>query len=170
MSRPSRREGQRIRARRRTASYGSLAKAAASSTVSAAEVHLKSPGGVRRHRTPAEPHRRAGRRYRQEGFHHGPRVPDAMPTMVRRPPTVNGTVVAVANAPPSGRCRVSPTSRLSPAGVAVRAATFGQCIDAVVPWTSPGVRRSDGGRRGRPLGSCRPRSNHCRTPAIHKDG
>ncbi|MFE0101563.1 molybdopterin cofactor-binding domain-containing protein [Streptomyces sp. NPDC059009] len=58
-------------------------------------------------------------------------VPDARPTMVCRPPTLNGTVRSVANldevrAMPG----VTDVATVS-TGVAVRAATFGQCIDAV---------------------------------------
>lgn len=58
-------------------------------------------------------------------------VPDALPTMVCRAPTLNGTVRSVANlaqvAAMPGVTDVVPVST----GVAVRARTFGQCIDAV---------------------------------------
>ncbi|MEU3304075.1 molybdopterin cofactor-binding domain-containing protein [Streptomyces sp. NPDC006678] len=59
------------------------------------------------------------------------RVPDALPTMVCRPPTINGTVRSVENlaevrAMP-GITDAVPVST----GVAVRGRTFGQCIDAV---------------------------------------
>ncbi|MFJ2745197.1 molybdopterin cofactor-binding domain-containing protein [Streptomyces sp. NPDC087440] len=58
-------------------------------------------------------------------------VPDALPTMVCRPPTLNGKPGAIANldavrAMP-GVTHVAAVST----GVAVRAKTFGQCIDAV---------------------------------------
>ncbi|MET8468139.1 molybdopterin cofactor-binding domain-containing protein [Streptomyces sp. NPDC006422] len=58
-------------------------------------------------------------------------VPDALPTMVCRPPTINGKVASVANldtvrAMPG----VTDVATVS-TGVAVRARTFGQCIDAV---------------------------------------
>ncbi|QUH03482.1 xanthine dehydrogenase family protein molybdopterin-binding subunit [Saccharopolyspora erythraea] len=58
-------------------------------------------------------------------------VPDALPTMVCRPPTINGTVESVANA---GEVRTMPgiTDVVAVStGVAVRGRTFGQCIDAV---------------------------------------
>ncbi|OKK03641.1 isoquinoline 1-oxidoreductase [Streptomyces sp. CB03234] len=58
-------------------------------------------------------------------------VPDAKPTMVCRPPTINGTVRSVANL---GEVRTMPgvtDVAVIPTGVAVRAETFGQCIDAV---------------------------------------
>ncbi|WP_007023225.1 molybdopterin cofactor-binding domain-containing protein [Saccharomonospora iraqiensis] len=58
-------------------------------------------------------------------------VPGALPTMVCRPPTINGTVASVANlAEVRGMSGVTDVATIS-TGVAVRAATFGQCIDAV---------------------------------------
>src|SRR4029077_6647712 len=81
-------------------------------------------------------------------------VPGALPTMVCRPPTINGTALAVLN---EAQVRamdgvtdiaVIPHTQFVPGGVAVRATTFGQCIDAIralqVQWT-PGaaVGRSD---------------------------
>ncbi|MEU0304482.1 molybdopterin cofactor-binding domain-containing protein [Streptomyces sp. NPDC006175] len=58
-------------------------------------------------------------------------VPDALPTMVCRPPTINGKVGPVANA---DEVRAMPGVTdvvVINSGVAVRARTFGQCIDAV---------------------------------------
>lgn len=58
-------------------------------------------------------------------------VPGALPTMVCRPPTINGKVGAVANA---DEVRAMPGVThvvVISSGVAVRARTFGQCIDAV---------------------------------------
>ncbi|MCX4669023.1 molybdopterin-dependent oxidoreductase [Streptomyces sp. NBC_01381] len=58
-------------------------------------------------------------------------VPGARPTMVCRPPTINGKVRSVANL---GEVRALPgvTDVVAVStGVAVRAETFGQCIDAV---------------------------------------
>ncbi|MGW0532307.1 molybdopterin cofactor-binding domain-containing protein [Streptomyces sp. NPDC003032] len=58
-------------------------------------------------------------------------VPDARPTMVCRPPTINGKVGPVANlAEVRGMPGVTDVVVIS-TGVAVRAETFGQCIDAV---------------------------------------
>jgi isoquinoline 1-oxidoreductase beta subunit len=58
-------------------------------------------------------------------------VPNALPTMVARPPTINGTVKSVQNADAikamPGVTDVATVSH----GVAVRAQTFGQCIDAI---------------------------------------
>ncbi|PKW25817.1 molybdopterin cofactor-binding domain-containing protein [Phycicoccus duodecadis] len=58
-------------------------------------------------------------------------VPDALPTMVCRPPELNGSPRFVNNL---AAVRAMPGVTdvvLVPTGVAVRAATFGQCIDAV---------------------------------------
>ncbi|MEV5897488.1 molybdopterin cofactor-binding domain-containing protein [Nonomuraea fuscirosea] len=58
-------------------------------------------------------------------------VPGAKPTMVCRPPTINGKVGAVANL---AEVRAMPgvtDAVVVSTGVAVRAGTFGQCIDAV---------------------------------------
>ncbi|MEV0026104.1 molybdopterin cofactor-binding domain-containing protein [Streptomyces atroolivaceus] len=58
-------------------------------------------------------------------------VQDAEPTMVCRPPTINGKVGSVANlGEVRGMPGVTDVVTIS-TGVAVRAKTFGQCIDAV---------------------------------------
>ncbi|GIH03024.1 isoquinoline 1-oxidoreductase subunit beta [Rhizocola hellebori] len=58
-------------------------------------------------------------------------VPGALPTMVCRPPTINGKVGSVANLA-EVRAMAGVTDVVTIAtGVAVRAQTFGQCIDAV---------------------------------------
>ncbi|MFC7310443.1 molybdopterin cofactor-binding domain-containing protein [Streptomyces monticola] len=58
-------------------------------------------------------------------------VPDAKPAMVCRPPTINGKVGSVANlAEVRAMAGVTDVVEIS-TGVAVRAETFGQCIDAV---------------------------------------
>jgi len=69
-------------------------------------------------------------------------VPGAMPTMVCRPPTINGTVRSLNNkADVLAQPGVTDVAVVS-TGVAVRAATFGQCIDAIqvmdVTW-NPGT-------------------------------
>ncbi len=64
-------------------------------------------------------------------------VPNALPTMVCRPPTINGTALAVLNAdqvramPGVTDVVLIPHTQYVAGGVAVRAATFGQCITAV---------------------------------------
>lgn len=58
-------------------------------------------------------------------------VPNALPTMVCRAPTINGTAGSVANlAEVRAMPGVTDVVVIS-TGVAVRAATFGQCVDAV---------------------------------------
>ena len=58
-------------------------------------------------------------------------VPNALPTMVARPPTINGVPVSVNNeADILGMPGVTDVAVL-PNGVAIRAATQGQCIDAI---------------------------------------
>ncbi|MEF9881110.1 molybdopterin cofactor-binding domain-containing protein [Streptomyces sp. P9-A4] len=58
-------------------------------------------------------------------------VPDALPTMVCRPPTINGTVRSVANLT-EVRALPGITDVVTVStGVAVRGRTFGQCVDAV---------------------------------------
>ncbi|MFD9902749.1 molybdopterin cofactor-binding domain-containing protein [Streptomyces sp. NPDC059063] len=58
-------------------------------------------------------------------------VPDAKPTMVCRPPTLNGKVGAVANLEDVRAMPGVTDVVVISTGVAVRAETFGQCIDAV---------------------------------------
>ena len=64
-------------------------------------------------------------------------IPNALPTMVCRPPTINGKALGIRNAaevrgmPGITDVALIPHSLLVPGGVAVRGKTFGQCIDAV---------------------------------------
>jgi isoquinoline 1-oxidoreductase subunit beta len=64
-------------------------------------------------------------------------VPGAMPTMVCRPPTINGTALAVSNhaqvkgMPGITDVVIIPHTQYVAGGVAVRGETFGQCIDAI---------------------------------------
>ncbi|HEX7716884.1 MAG TPA: molybdopterin cofactor-binding domain-containing protein, partial [Marmoricola sp.] len=58
-------------------------------------------------------------------------VPDALPTMVCRPPTLNGSPKAVRNKAAVLAMPGVTDVAMVDTGVAVRAATFGQCIDAV---------------------------------------
>ena len=81
-------------------------------------------------------------------------VPGALPTMVCRPPTINGTALAVLNEAQvtamDGVTDVAiiPHTQFVPGGVAVRATSFGQCIDAIralqVQWApGAGAAKSD---------------------------
>ncbi len=73
-------------------------------------------------------------------------VPNALPAMMCRPPTINGTALAILNEatvkamPGVTDIAIIPHTRFVPGGVAVRAKTFGQCIDAVraleVKWSA----------------------------------
>jgi isoquinoline 1-oxidoreductase subunit beta len=58
-------------------------------------------------------------------------MPDALPTMVCRPPTINGTVKSVNNAADVEKMPGVTDVATITTGVAVRARTFGQCIDAI---------------------------------------
>jgi isoquinoline 1-oxidoreductase subunit beta len=73
-------------------------------------------------------------------------VPGALPTMIRRPPTIQGTPKSVLNlAAVKGMPGITDVAMIS-TGVAVRGKTFGQCIDAVralkVTW-NPGTVDSE---------------------------
>jgi isoquinoline 1-oxidoreductase beta subunit len=82
-------------------------------------------------------------------------VPGALPTMLCRPPTINGTALSVANMaavkamPGITDVAIIPHTSFVPGGVAVRGQTFGQCIDAIdalqVTWGPGSVDgKSDG--------------------------
>jgi isoquinoline 1-oxidoreductase beta subunit len=64
-------------------------------------------------------------------------VPNALPTMLCRPPDINGSAVRLNNKstilgmPGVTDVALIPHTKFVPGGVAVRAQTFGQCIDAV---------------------------------------
>jgi len=116
----------------RTATYGSLTTAAASATTMQVSVPaLKSPSqftilGTPQNRIDAHDIVTGRKRFGMDL-----QVPGALPTMVARPPTINGTVVSVNNsAAVKAMPGVTDIAVLSH-GVAVRAQTFGQCIDAI---------------------------------------
>jgi isoquinoline 1-oxidoreductase beta subunit len=82
------------------------------------------------------------------------KVPNAMPAMVCRPPTINGSAKSIKNLdavkamPGVTDVVVVPHTDYVAGGVAVRAKTFGQCIDAVraleVDWApGPAAATSD---------------------------
>ena len=58
-------------------------------------------------------------------------VPGALPTMVARPPTVNGTVKSLNNAQAILAMPGITDVAVISTGVAIRGQTFGQCIDAI---------------------------------------
>jgi isoquinoline 1-oxidoreductase beta subunit len=123
----------------RHADYGSLSAAAAAQTTTAESVTLKpaaelSVVGSARSRIDAL-EAVTGRKQ----FAMDLQVPNALPTMVHRAPRLNAKVASVANlAAVRSMPGVTDVGVIS-SGVAVRARTFGQCIDAVralqVTWT-----------------------------------
>ncbi|MGW7526005.1 molybdopterin cofactor-binding domain-containing protein [Streptomyces sp. NPDC054783] len=115
----------------RSLTYGELAEKAASVTTSQVSVALK---GAAQFEVIGTAQGRIDAREAVTGrktFAMDLQIPDALPTMVCRPPTINGTVRAVENL---AEVRVMPgvTDVVAVStGVAVRGRTFGQCIDAV---------------------------------------
>jgi isoquinoline 1-oxidoreductase subunit beta len=138
----------------RTATFGSLARTAAVTRAIAVTPRLKTRAqlslvGTDQRRIDARDIVTGRKRFAMDL-----KVPDALPTMVCRPPAVNGKVLGVDNMaevrdmPGVTDVVVVPHSQFVAGGVAVRARTFGQCIDAVralkVRWGgSPVSGRSD---------------------------
>src|SRR3954470_9073939 len=126
----------------RTMTYGDLAEKAASQTTHQIEVRLTAASDFK---VIGKPHNRVDAREAVTGhkrFTMDLHVPGALPTMVCRPPTIKGTVKRVRNI---GHVRAMPGVThvgVISTGVAVRARTFGQCIDAIralkVSW-NPGT-------------------------------
>ncbi|MFE8946866.1 molybdopterin cofactor-binding domain-containing protein [Streptomyces sp. NPDC007856] len=115
----------------RSLTYGELAEKAAAMTSSQVSVALKDAAefeviGTAQGRIDAR-EAVTGRKT----FAMDLKIPDALPTMVCRPPTINGTVRSVENlAEVRSMPGVTDVVAVS-TGVAVRGRTFGQCIDAV---------------------------------------
>ncbi|MFD1276767.1 molybdopterin cofactor-binding domain-containing protein [Streptomyces kaempferi] len=111
--------------------YGSLATKAASRTVKAVEVELKATSSFS---VIGKPYRREDARLAVTGrkkFTLDLHVPDALPTMVCRPPTLNGSPKSVRNRATVLAMPGVTDVAMVDTGVAVRAEAFGQCIDAV---------------------------------------
>ena len=132
-----------------SATYGQLAKAAAAKRGRKVEVTLKDASafrvvGVGQNRLDA-----LDAVTGKKTFTTDLRVKDALPTMVCRAPTLNGTPKRLLNrAQVSGLPGVHDIAIVD-TGVAVRADTFGQCIDAIramrVEWAAgPVAGLSDG--------------------------
>ncbi|GAA4061199.1 molybdopterin cofactor-binding domain-containing protein [Streptomyces shaanxiensis] len=111
--------------------YGELAEKAASVATGQVSVTLKERGefkviGTARRRIDALEAVTGRKKFAMDV-----QVPDALPTMVCRPPTINGTVRSVENlAEVRAMPGITDVVRIS-TGIAVRGRTFGQCIDAV---------------------------------------
>ncbi|HEV2370164.1 MAG TPA: molybdopterin cofactor-binding domain-containing protein [Acidimicrobiales bacterium] len=115
----------------RTATYGQLATLAAAASTSEVSVTLKADSQLKVVGTPQSRIDARDIVTGRKTFTMDLDVPGALPTMVCRPPTINGTVVAVDNlAQVKGMPGITDVA-VVPTGVAVRGATFGQCIDAV---------------------------------------
>jgi isoquinoline 1-oxidoreductase beta subunit len=132
----------------RMAAYGALAEAAASSRTTRVETQLKSPSDFTILGTPRDRIDAYDMVTGRKMFGTDLRVPGAKPTMVRRPPTINGTVMSVRNAEAVKTMPGVTDIAVIEHGVAVRAATFGQCVDAIraleVEWgLGPVDRESD---------------------------
>ncbi|MCQ4079422.1 molybdopterin-dependent oxidoreductase [Streptomyces sp. RB6PN25] len=115
----------------RAADYGSLTAAAASAQTVAVTARLKPSSEFAVLGTPQNRIDAYDIVTGRKQFGMDMQVPNAKPTMVARPPTINGTVVSVNNA---DTVRAMPGVTDVAAithGVAVRAETFGQCIDAI---------------------------------------
>ncbi|MDC0768975.1 molybdopterin cofactor-binding domain-containing protein [Streptomyces sp. HD] len=111
--------------------YGELAEKAASQVTGQVPVTLKEPAEFKVIGTPRRRIDALDAVTGRKKFAMDVQVPGALPAMVCRPPTINGTVRSVDNldavrAMPG----ITDVVRVS-TGVAVRGRTFGQCIDAV---------------------------------------
>jgi isoquinoline 1-oxidoreductase subunit beta len=115
----------------RTAGYGSLTAAAASSTLTKLQVAPKAPADFSVIGTPRRRVDALAAVTGRKTFAMDLKVPGALPTMVARPPTINGKPKSVANlAAVRSMPGITDVAMIS-TGVAVRGRTFGQCIDAV---------------------------------------
>ena len=112
--------------------YGELAARAASTADRAVEVQLKGEGDFSVIGTPTNRVDALAAVTGTKDFTTDLQVKGALPTMVCRAPTLNGTPVRIRN---KGAVRRMPgvthVAQVSSTGVAVRARTFGQCIDAI---------------------------------------
>lgn len=113
------------------ATYGAMATAAAVMTTTAVRPQLKPIDqftviGKAQNRLDAHDIV-TGRKH----FTNDLAVPNALPTMICRPPTVLGKLTSVANLAAVRRMPGVTHAEVVSSGVAVRARTFGQCIDAV---------------------------------------
>jgi isoquinoline 1-oxidoreductase beta subunit len=115
----------------RTIGYGDLAERGAVPDTRELLVALKDPSEFR---IIGRPHNRVDARAAVTGrktFTMDLDVKNALPTMVCRPPTIKGTVKRVNNLSSVKAMAGVTDVAVIATGVAVRARTFGQCIDAV---------------------------------------
>lgn len=132
----------------RSLSYAALARAAASTSTTAVNTELKPDSELRLIGTPRTRIDALDVVTGRKQFAMDLEVAGALPTMVCRPPTINGRPIAVNNADAVRAMPGVTDVAVVPTGIAVRGETFGQCIDAVraldVTW-GPGTEegRSD---------------------------
>jgi isoquinoline 1-oxidoreductase subunit beta len=135
-------------------SYGELARPAAASRTKAVLAQLKPASQQKLVGTPQPRIDAVEIVTGTKQFAMDLEVTGALPTMVCRPPTINGSALAVLNqAQVSAMDGVTdvaiiPHTQFVPGGVAVRATTFGQCIDAIraleVTWApGPAAGKAD---------------------------
>ncbi|MEV6330566.1 molybdopterin cofactor-binding domain-containing protein [Streptomyces sp. NPDC051909] len=111
--------------------YGELAVRAATLTDTQVSVALKESGDFTVIGTPQRRLDALEAVTGRKKFAMDVQVPGALPTMVCRPPTINGTVRSVENAAEVAALPGITDVAVVSTGVAVRGRTFGQCIDAV---------------------------------------
>jgi isoquinoline 1-oxidoreductase beta subunit len=125
-----------------SATYAELAPKAAAPTTRAVDVRLKGRDSFTVIGTPQNRLDAHDIVTGQKKFAMDLEVPDALPTMVCRPPTLNGTPKSLRNEAAVLALPGVTDVALIATGIAVRARTFGQCIDAVramdVDW-NPGT-------------------------------
>lgn len=112
--------------------YGDLAEAAASDETVETEAELKASSEFKVVGTPYGRTDALEAVTGRKQFAMDIDVPGALPCMVCKPPTINGRVRAVRNAETVRAMPGVTHVETIATGVAVRARTFGQCIDAVV--------------------------------------
>jgi isoquinoline 1-oxidoreductase beta subunit len=112
-------------------SYGSLAEAAASTEAREVSTELKPASEFTVIGTPQNRIDALEAVTGRKKFAMDLDIPNAQPTMVCRPPTIKGTVRSVQNADEVRKMPGITDVETISTGVAVRGATFGQCIDAV---------------------------------------
>jgi isoquinoline 1-oxidoreductase beta subunit len=124
--------GQVIHPDGRHLGYGELAAEAAS--VRTRRVTVPEVKSSKKFRILGKPHKRIDALAivtGQKTFTMDLQVPGALPTMVVRPPTINGTVVSLNNAEAILAVPGVTDVAVISTGVAIRGQTFGQCIDAI---------------------------------------
>jgi isoquinoline 1-oxidoreductase subunit beta len=114
-----------------TATYGELATAAAAATTISVLAQLKPEADFTILGTPQSRIDARDIVTGRKQFTMDLQVPGAAPTMVARPPTINGTVVSVNNEQAVLAMPGVTDVAVLTHGVAIRAAAFGQCIDAI---------------------------------------